>query len=253
MKLLVLGSGTGWPRKERNAAGYLVETGTYTLLLDFGPGTLRRLTEAGRDINHLDLIFLSHWHPDHVTDLIPYLFATRYALGFKRTSTVYLLSAQGFKDFYQALKGAFGHWIEPPEGLLEIVERPRKEKTLFELPGLRLFTAPACHNPESLALRIEAQGRALVYTGDTGYCPSLVELAQGADLMVAECASPEGWEVEGHSTPSAAARMAEEAGVQKLLLSHFYPPCDQSDLLTPAQKFFSGPILLAQDLMEIKI
>ncbi|HIE32613.1 MAG TPA: ribonuclease Z [Thermodesulfobacteriaceae bacterium] len=253
MKLTILGSGTGWPRRERNAAGYLVEAGQYCLLLDFGPGTLRRLVEVGRDINDLDIIFISHWHPDHVADVVPYLFATRYRLGFVREKPVRLISAMGFRDFYRALKGAFGHWIEPPEGVLEIIERPREDTARLEFPNLAILTAPAKHNPESLAVRIEAEGKSLVYTGDTEYAPKVVELASEADLMICECAAPEEFPVAGHSTPSVAARMAAEAKVKRLLLSHFYPPCDEVDLITPAQKYFSGEILLAYDLMCITI
>ncbi|QJA06120.1 MBL fold metallo-hydrolase [Thermosulfurimonas marina] len=253
MELIVLGSGTGWPRRERNAAGYLVRAAGKTVLLDFGPGILRRLTEAGVDINEIDFIFLSHWHPDHVADLTPYLFATRYRLGFTRNRPVRLISAEGFGAFLSALRGAYGHWLDPPEGLVEILERPRGKRSKLALEGLEWETAPARHNPESLAVRLSAEGRALVYTGDTEYSPEVVDLARGADLMIAECAFPEELPVAGHSTPSVAARMAEEAGLKRLLLSHFYPPCEEADLLSPARKFFSGEILLAQDLQKIKI
>ncbi len=253
MELTILGSGTGWPRRERNAAGYVLRAGDWVLLLDCGPGTLRRLTEAGVDINELDLLFLSHWHPDHVSDLVPYLFATRYGLGFTRGRPVRLISAEGIRDFLRALRQAYGHWIDPPEGLLQIMERPRGVHSRLEFPGLVLETAPARHNPESLALRVEAEGRVLVYTGDTEYSPEITELSRGADLLLAECACPEDRPVEGHSTPSQAARMAAEAGVSRLVLTHFYPPCDQADLLTPARKFFSGEILLARDLLRITI
>ena len=253
MELIVLGSGTGWPRRERSAAGYLLRTGAGVFLLDLGPGTLRRLTEAGYDLNDPDYLFVSHWHPDHVADLVPYLFATRYRLGFTRERPVRLISARGFRAFYEALKGAFGSWIDPPEGLFEILERPRGKKSRLVLPDLVLETAPARHNPESLAVRIEAGGKILAYTGDTEYSPEVAELAREADLLVAECASPEENPVPGHSTPSQAARMAAEAGAKRLLLTHFYPPCDEADLLTPARKFFSGEILLARDLMRITI
>ncbi len=253
MELIVLGSGTGWPRPERNASGYLVQTTGGLILLDFGPGTLRRLTEVGADLNRIDFIFLSHWHPDHVADLVPYLFATRYRLGFTRTRPVRIISASGFRAFYEALKSAFGQWIEPPEGLLEILERPRGQRSRLVFPEVVFETGPVRHNPESLAVRLESEGKVLVYTGDTEYAPEVADLARGADLLVAECACPEDRPVSGHSTPSQAARMAEEAGVRKLLLTHFYPPCEETDLLTPARKFFSGEVLLAQDLMRITI
>ncbi len=253
MELIVLGSGTGWPRRKRNASGYLLRVGDYWLLLDCGPGTLRRITEAGQDINYIDFIFLSHWHPDHVADLVPYFFATRYRLGFFRVDPIRLISAEGFRNFYRALREAFGHWIEPPEGLLEIYERPTDRMSLLTFPGLRLATSPARHNPESLALRVEAEGKVLVYTGDTEYSPEIVELAQGADLLVCECSFPEENPVAGHLTPSRAGRMAAEAGVKRLLLTHFYPPCEDADLKGPVQKYYPGEILLAEDLMTITI
>ncbi len=254
MELIVLGSGTGWPRRERNASGYLVRTPNLTLLLDIGPGTLRRLSEVSQDINRLDCIFVSHWHPDHVSDLVPLLFATRYQLGYFRKEPLLLISAQGFRRFYESLKSAYGHWIEPPEGLLKIYEVSPKRLTELELnQEVKVITGPVRHNPESVAVRIEAEGKSLVYTGDTEECEEVVEIAKGADLMICECAFPDEMRVSGHCSPSCAANMAEKAGVKVLLLSHLYPPCEEVNIAEVAQKYFSGKVIVAEDLMKISV
>ncbi|MFN3921544.1 MAG: MBL fold metallo-hydrolase, partial [Caldimicrobium sp.] len=78
MRLTVLGSGTGWITLERSSPAYLVSHENFHLLLDFGPGTLRQILRVGLTFNDISAIFISHFHPDHFSDLIPFLFATRY-------------------------------------------------------------------------------------------------------------------------------------------------------------------------------
>ncbi len=253
MKFTVLGSGTGWPRLERGAPGYLLQVAGENILFDIGPGTIYRLLKIGINISEIDGIFLSHFHPDHVTDLIPFFFATRYSLGYRRKKPFWVIAGEGFLAFHQGLKQAFGHWVEPPEGLLKVQELSTKYQTALLMPPLEIRSTPVVHNPESLAYLVEYQGKSIVYSGDTDYAPSLVELAKDADLLVLECSAPEGEKIPGHLTPSLAGRIAGEARVKKLLLSHFYPPCDEADLISPCSTHFSGEILLAKDFLTIEL
>ncbi len=253
MKVTILGSGTGWPRLERGAPGYLVQVAGQNILLDMGPGTVYRLLKCGISLPDIDGIVLSHFHPDHVTDLIPFFFASHYALGYKREKPFWLLSGEGFKDFYSGLKKAFGHWVEPPEGFLEQIEVSVQYPSALLLPPLEIRTSPVLHNPESIAVRLQYQGKSVVYSGDTDFCPSIIDLAREADLLILECAAPEGSKIPGHLTPSLAGQIAGQAQVKRLILTHFYPPCDQADLLTPAKAFFSGEIVLAQDFMTLEV
>jgi ribonuclease BN (tRNA processing enzyme) len=91
-------------------------------LLDLGAGTLRSMLQWGLNFNQIDLLALSHRHPDHVGDLVPFLFATRYALGYTRREPFWLLAAQGVKEVLGRLRAAFGAWLEPPEGLMQLRE-----------------------------------------------------------------------------------------------------------------------------------
>jgi ribonuclease BN (tRNA processing enzyme) len=121
-----------------------------------------------------------------------------------------------------------------PEGSDEVV-----------LDGLVIRSGPVNHIFGSLAYRLEADGRTLVYSGDTDVSDSLVDLARGADLLVLECSNP--FKVPGHLTPAEAGRLAARAGVGRLLLTHFYPPCDDVDVAALAARGFNGEILLAED------
>ena len=96
-------------------------------------------------------------------------------------------------------------------------------------------------------------GFSAVYTGDTDYSETIIDLAKDADLLICECALPDRHKVEGHLTPSLAGDLAAKAGVRKLVLTHFYPECDQEDIAAECRQTYSGPLVLAEDLMEINI
>jgi len=252
MKIFVLGSGTGWIRLDRNSPGYLVEVDDFSLLLDLGPGILRQILKIGKKLEDISAIFISHFHPDHVTDLIPFLFATRYSLGYKRILPISLYVSEDFSQFYNTLKIAFRDWIEPPRELLNINLLPKQKKYRFSIGPFKAYTTPVKHNPESLAIRLEYEGRSLVYSGDTGYCEELIELSEEADLLIIECSNSKEFYVEHHLSPEDIALISEKAKVRRLILSHFYPHSENVDLDIIKERF-KGEIYLAKDLMEIEI
>jgi len=252
MKIFVLGSGTGWIRLDRNSPGYLVEADDFSLLLDLGPGILKQVLKIGKKLEDISAIFISHFHPDHVTDLIPFLFATRYSLGYKRILPISLYASEDFSQFYNTLKIAFREWIEPPRGLLDINLLPKQKKYRFFLGPFKAYTTPVKHNPESLAIRLEYEGRSLVYSGDTGYCEELIELSEEADLLIIECSNSKEFYVEHHLSPEDIALISERAKVKRIILSHFYPHSENVDLDIIKERY-KGEIFLAQDLMEIEI
>ena len=133
-------------------------------------------------------------------DLIPFLFATRYSLGYTRQEPFRLLAARGFARFHQRLKEAFAGWVEPPPGLMDLRELAPDGPDEVREEGLLIRSAPTNHTEGSLAYRVEAEGRSLVYSGDTDESDSLVDLARGADLLVLEAANP--FKVPGHLTPA---------------------------------------------------
>ncbi len=114
MELIVIGSGTGVPSLRRGSPAYAVKAAGKLVLLDLGSGALRSMLKSGLDFNQVDIIALTHLHPDHIGDLAPFLFATRYSLGYTRQEPFDLLAARGFQTFYDNLRRAFGSWVEAP-------------------------------------------------------------------------------------------------------------------------------------------
>ncbi len=252
MEIIILGSGTCVPSTRRAGPAACVRTEGQTILIDSASGTLRQIVRAGMDYSDVDIILYTHLHPDHVGEFVPFIFATKYAPGYTRTRPVLILAAEGFEKFYQGLKAAFGEWVEPLPGKLDITEVPVTMKTAMQFPPLTISASPVRHTPQSLAYRIEdSSGRSVVFSGDTDYCEELIELASGADMLVSECAAPEGGKIPGHLTPSEAGRIAAKAGVKKLVLTHFYPECDRQDMVTPCRREYDGPVILAEDFMRL--
>jgi ribonuclease BN (tRNA processing enzyme) len=253
MEITVLGSGTVTPMLERNASGLTVQTVGARLLVDMGPGTLRRMCEARIDPKSIDAILVTHFHPDHVSDLVPFLFSSNYEYGAIRHEEFFLIGPQGVEQFYEALVGTYGDWIVPKRGRLRIRELNSEGPDTISLADTVIRSCPAAHAFPSLSYRIESAGVSVTVSGDTDVSENLVELARKTDLLVCESAMPDDMKVPGHSTPSEAGQMAAAANVGRLVLTHFYPPCDEVDVVAQAAATFSGEIIKAADLMVIKI
>ena len=114
--------------------------------------------------------------------------------------------------------------------------------------------APVAHNPESVAFRIETpSGCSVVYSGDTDYSDRLVALSRQAGLLICESAVPDEQKVAGHLTPVLAGQIAAAAEVQRLMLTHFYPACDDTDIAAQCRQSYQGPLILAEDLMTVMV
>jgi ribonuclease BN (tRNA processing enzyme) len=253
-KVTILGSGTCVPRLDRSACAVLIETGASKILLDLGPGTIRRLLEYGVTIFELSHIVFSHFHPDHTSELVPLIFSTKYPDGKRRKRQLKVLGGQGLKEFYQRLQTAYGNHIVLPDTQLALRELDVTTGEKLEFEYFNLTVRPTHHRPESLAYRIDdLNGHAVVYSGDTDECDHLVDLAKNTDLFICESAMPDESKVPGHLTPSLAGRMAQKAGAKRLVLTHLYPPCDEVDIVKQAQRSYKGKIFVAEDLMTFNL
>ena len=254
MKITILGSGTCVPSLKRSSCSVLIEIEKSLLLFDSGPGTMRRLLEAGVTIDRLSYIFYSHLHPDHTGEFVTLLFASKYPNTYRRLKPFTIVAAEGFANFYEKLQLAYGEWIELAPGLLRISELDKKGRDHLDCGLFDVDSLPMEHTDMSLAYRITGpNGKSVVYSGDTDLCDNLVTLAQGVDVLICESALPDEMKVKGHLTPSLAGKIATQAGVKKLVLSHFYPECDAVDVAEQCRKTYHGPLELAEDLIEIQL
>jgi ribonuclease BN (tRNA processing enzyme) len=215
---------------------------------------MRRLLEVDITIDKITHIFYTHLHPDHTSELVPFLFATKYPPIHENRKPFSIVAGEGFVDFYKKLKTVYGTWIELAPGLVEISELNTKDRDHLDGGLFDIDSLPMNHTEISLGYRVnDSRGRSVVYSGDTDFCESLVELAKGADVLICESAFPDDMKVTGHLTPSLAGEIAEEAGVKKLVLTHFYPECEGADIAGQCRKTYQGPLVLAEDLMEIDV
>ncbi len=204
----------------------------------------------GLDYRKIDFLGISHFHPDHVSDMVPFLFALNYTVDFTRSLPLHIIGPQGLETFYSKMRGIFGHWIEAKTYPLSLHEA--KEARL-EFPDFFIETLPMPHSDSSIGFRVEAEGKSMVYSGDTDYCENIVRLGKNADLLILECSFPDERKSPGHLTPSLAGKIAREASCKKLLLTHFYPVFQGHDIFQECRREFSGEVVLAEDGMKINL
>jgi ribonuclease BN (tRNA processing enzyme) len=247
MELVFLGTGTGIPSSTRGAPGIIVETHNECLLFDSGPGTLWRMYNAEFTYDDIDWIFYTHFHVDHISDMASFLFATKYTVS-PRTKSLKIVGPKGTKEFYNKLVDLYGDQIVSNAYVLTLREIAENE---IHGRDWKISALPLQHTKESIGYRITEEDKVVVYSGDTTYCKNIVRLAENADLLILECAFPE--EVEVHLTPELAGRVAREANVKRLVLTHFYPPCDKHNIMDRCKKEFDGDVVIAHDLMRIEV
>ena len=250
MKITILGSGTAVPSLERNSSGVLIQEEGINTLIDFGYGTLKQLLNLGVTYHDIDRIFFTHNHPDHMCDLIPFLFGARHRPA-ARKKDLEIVAGPGFQEFFDKLMSAFKHWLVPTEYSLQISAIDEGSKKF----GCHQVTFKKVRHIEmSRGYRFEnSSGKSVALSGDTDYCQGMIDLGRGADLMILECATPEEEKLPGHLVPSLAGKLANEADCKMLCLTHFYPPCDLDVIHESVSTLYSGELFLARDLMQFEL
>lgn len=249
-ELIVIGSGTGVPSLRRGSPSLALITPGARAWIDSGPGALRKLLESGTSYLDVDLLLYTHIHPDHISDLVPLLFACRYTEQ-PRLKDLTCVGGPGFKHYFDQIEKLYGRWIHASSYRLTVEEAPDRP---LRFKDFQILTKRLVHMEESVGYRMEFQdGKSLVISGDTDHCQNIVDLARESDLLVLECSFPNGKKVDGHLTPALAGRIASESRSKRLLLTHFYPVCDQFDILSQCRETFAGEVILAEDLMRTKI
>ena len=176
MRLTVLGGCGAWPEPGQACSGFLLEHDGFRLLIDAGYATLPRLLQLVRP-GLVDAVLISHGHPDHCADLNPLLRAR--VLGESGLPPLPLYAPAGALDKVLALDGPqmyAGAWSAHEVGA--------GTRTVIGPFRLRSWMLP--HWVPNAGVRLTADGQTLAYTGDCGQDPQLTELAEGADLLVAE-------------------------------------------------------------------
>jgi ribonuclease BN (tRNA processing enzyme) len=248
MKLIVLGSGTCVPSLTRNAPGYYLSVGAMHVLVDCGSGTLLQLERAGKSYRDIDAVFVTHTHPDHVSDIVPLLHALMATPGFERTKNLSIIGPDGIKNYVDHC--VMSLLRKPKTFAVEVIE----VDDTIDMGTFFVIAGRTVHADFSIAYRFESEGKAIVITGDCDYDDKLVDLARDADLILADCSYPDAMKVAGHMTPRECGLLAKNAAAKKLVLSHIYPaPSPDEERIAESNAVFDGDVILAEDLMEFDI
>ncbi|MDP3979982.1 MAG: MBL fold metallo-hydrolase [Chlamydiota bacterium] len=248
MEIIILGSGTGVISLKRGSPGYLMRTQKAKLLIDSGTGTLHQMIRHGINPTDIDAIFYTHTHPDHICDLVPFLFSLKYTEP-HRTHPLSIFGGPGFKGFFEKLTEVYLGWITPQTFALNVIEM---KGSLIHFLDMSVRAVPVVHNPESVAYRFEESQYSAAFSGDSDMCDGLVEVAKESDIYFIECSFPDQNKKRGHLTASEVAHVACLAKPKKLVLTHIYPQNDNVSILNDIKKDYDGEVILAMDNMIFK-
>jgi ribonuclease BN (tRNA processing enzyme) len=281
MRLVLLGTAGGpRPRKTRSAPAQAILVGDRTYVVDCGDGVARQMVLAGIPLDSLRGVFITHQHSDHTADygnllLIAWTAGLRSRVDCHGPKPLEEMTKLFFRmnaaDIETRIKDERRTPLEPLIHARDVV----KPGLVFEDERVRVTAAIVDHPPvvPSFAYRFDSAGHSVVVSGDTRYSKNLVELAKGADVLVHEAMFAEGVDrlvrnvpnaadlkrsiLSHHTTAEDVGRAAAEAGVAKVVLSHFVPAEDPDITETMWREavatHYSGPVVVGADLMSIDV
>jgi ribonuclease BN (tRNA processing enzyme) len=239
VKLTVVGCSGSVPGPASPASCYLVEHDGFRLVLDLGHGSLGAL-QRYLTLPSIDAVVLSHLHADHCIDLTALHVAHQYGnLGFKEPLPVYGPAATA-----ERIASGYGMSSTQP---LQASFVFREVAAAASIGPFRVRAERVAHPIEAYGIRLEAGGASLVYSGDTGPCRALDELASGTDVLLAEASFVHGRENprDLHMTGREAGQVASNAGAGRLVVTHVPPWHNAATAASEAAEVFAGTIDIA--------
>lgn len=279
-RLILLGT-NGGPRVNtlRSSPAQVILANEVPYVVDCGSGVARQLVFAGVDLGDLAYVFITHQHSDHNLDYGNLIYQA-WAGGLRTRVEAY--GPPPLEEMTERFLELNEYDIETriaDEGRVPLASLIRaneisKGGLVMEDENVRVTSALVEHPPvePSFAYRFDSADRSIVVSGDTNFSEALIELAKGADVLVHEALYEPGVEelvsgvpnadtlyehiVNSHTTAEDAGRVAGEAGVETLVLSHFVPGAGRGAVSDDvwrqeAEKRFDGEVVVGADLMEI--
>ena len=245
MRLTVIGCSGSFPGPDSPASCYLVDTEhegrTWRILLDLGSGALGTLHKYADPLG-VDAVFLSHLHPDHCSDINGYYVMRKYHPDGRQPR----IPVFGPKGTAKRMAEAYGLPSQPGMDN-EFGFRVLDETETIELGPFRISVAMVVHPVDAFAIKVSHGDSSMVYSGDTAPSTSLVQLAKGTNLLLAEASFREGADNPSqlHMTGKQAGEAAAEACAETLVLTHIPPWHDKQLALDEARPVYDGRLELA--------
>lgn len=225
----MLGCDGSYPGPGGAGSGYLVESRGTRLWVDAGPGTLANL-QRHITLGQIDAVMVSHEHPDHCSDLE----GLSVALRTLELPGLPVYAPAGLRSTLYHDTSSIFDWREVADG------------QEIDVGHLRLRFSRTDHGPETLAVRIEAEGRAIGYSADSGPEWSLEALGPGLDLALCEATYTRAFEGRFHMSARQAGESGRRAAVSRLVLTHRRPTIPARAVRDEGRRAFGGPVELAR-------
>lgn len=243
MRLTFLGTGSALPSPTRLQSSLLVEHEDQTLLVDCGSGASHRLAQAGTSHTAVDAVLLTHTHLDHVADLST-LIKARWL---DDTSELDIYGPPGTGEVVETLLSIDNLTERAAVSVTEL-----DAESTVEIGPHRIATTETTHSAPCFAYRF---GDRLTISGDTAPDESVFDLADSSDVLVHECAFPDGVETPGHTTPSDLADGLSDILVGAVYLTHLFPETDPhaADIKSTVAAETAATVAVPDDLEAIEI
>lgn len=252
MDLTFLGTGSAMPTGKRFQTGLLLNAGEDSLLIDCGSGVLHSLAETDVGYEGVDAVLLSHHHLDHVSDLLVLLKA-RWLAG---ETELTIAGPPGTEPLLENLFEAFEYMA----GRFDLTVREFESGDEFQLLGYDIEATETVHSMYCLAYRIErtdGDGGTFVFGADSEASVDLIEFADGASVLVHDCAFPDDVDVSNHPTPSSLGEALAAAGsdIGITYLTHLYPHTEgrHEEMLESLGNHYDGDVRFARDGLAITV
>jgi len=240
-QLVLLGTGTCQLQEHRVASSALIELADLRLVFDFGRGVAMRLAALGFAQDDVAHVALSHFHVDHVSDLVPYLHAGSWSGIDPRTRDLHVWGPEG-------LEALMGGMLELFDGLLrddgfgvEVHEVAGDSMTIEGHEFLLADLPPAGNR----GLKFVCGDVTCALTGDSHFHEREIDFLTGADVAIIDA---------GHSSDDEIVELASRCGARKLVCSHLYRDLDRDALARrAADRGFGGEIIVGADLMTFDL
>ncbi len=237
--LTLLGTGTCQIEHERRASSVLLKLNGLPILFDCGHGVSQRLLDVGISHNQLSYIVLSHFHPDHVSDLIPLLQAGAWSRRDARSTDLHIYGPPGVRRLIDGLMKLFGPQSFTQPSYAIHVHEITSEQFMIEDHRFDFVSLPPAGNH---GLRFTWRGKRYALTGDSHFHTEEVAFLKGVDLAIIDA---------GHPADEEIVQMAVQSQARVIVCSHLYRHIDEPRMQTSARnEGYTGTILVGHDLMS---
>jgi ribonuclease BN (tRNA processing enzyme) len=262
----ILGSGNPSANPARASSGYLLWIGQQAkLMVDVGGGTYFRFSQSQAKLSDLAMLAISHLHPDHTSDLAALMWGSNR----QRSAALPIVGPSGsnvapdFATFlnrqFDARTGAFqvlGQILgaEQPNSArprldVSVVDVTKSEPTkVFDRDGIVVTAQGIPHSMPTLAYRVQTGSVSVVFSSDQNGTDPIVDFAKGADVLIMHMNLPAGAPLDpSHATPAVVGRVAQAAGVKRLIVSHI-GQFNVDAAVAELKQAYTGPLTVGADL-----